>query len=106
MGWIRVSVVGETLKDIDLELQSPITGENAVVQIKTAADKKTFDYYEAKFYEMNSFDKFFFIVSSPTPDLESYIKNNDSKVKIFSMYEIAELTISSGLTEWVISKTT
>jgi len=106
MGWLRVSVVGKTLKDIDLELQSPITGENAVVQIKTAADKKTFDYYEAKFYEMNSFNKFFFIVSSPTPDLESYIKNNDSKVKIFSMFEIAELTISSGLTEWVISKTT
>lgn len=40
MGWRRRSTLGGTMKDIDLLLDLPATGEQAVVQVKSKADAK------------------------------------------------------------------
>ena len=104
MGWQRVSVLGEQLKTIDIELISPVTGERGIVQIKTGADLKDFRDYKVRFAEMDDdFDKFFFVVSSPKPDLENY--DEETKIIIYFSDKISELTISSGLVEWVRRKT-
>jgi hypothetical protein len=36
-GWQRVSRVGSSMKDVDLLLQQPTTGETAFVQVKSSA---------------------------------------------------------------------
>lgn len=106
MGWLRVSVLGENLKDIDIELQSLVTGEKAVVQIKAEADLKTFEKYEEKFSEIGYYDKYFFIASFPKQNLIEFANNYKSETNIYLGEKISELTISSGLTDWVINKTT
>ena len=42
-GWIRVSQAGKTMKDIDFELVLPITGERALVQIKSSTAQAELD---------------------------------------------------------------
>ena len=44
-GWRRLSVLGETMKYADLELEEPITMERYQVQIKSAADLGDFARY-------------------------------------------------------------
>lgn len=60
-GWQRVGVIGKAQKTIDLELLAPVTGERAIVQIKSQSNIKEFQYYEKKFAEMNDYDKSFFV---------------------------------------------
>lgn len=103
MGWQRVSVLGKDLKTLDLELLSPVTGERAVVQIKTGADLNSFKNYQERFKSMPNYDKFFFIVSSPKKDLINF-KNEEEKIKLYLTEEVANLTLSAGLTNWVIQK--
>ncbi|WP_320110744.1 DUF6508 domain-containing protein [Draconibacterium orientale] len=103
MGWQRVSVLGKDLKTFDLELFSPITQERAGVQIKTGADLNKFKFYQKEFETMTDYDKFFFIVSSPQKDLMSF-KNEDKKIKLYLTEDVANLTLSAGLTNWVIQK--
>ena len=44
-GWNRIGVVGETEPDIDLALESPVTGERIAVQVKSRASPG--DYHRA-----------------------------------------------------------
>lgn len=105
MGWQRVSVLGKDLKTLDLELISPVTGERAVVQIKTGADLQSYKDYLKRFESMQSdYDKFFFIVSAPKPDLKKYNSSQDY-VKLYLTEKVANLTITAGLINWVIRKT-
>jgi hypothetical protein len=103
MGWQRVSVLGKDLKTLDLEVVSPVTGERAVVQIKTGANLSSFKDYQNRFKTMPDYDKFFFIVSSPQKDLINF-KNEDEKIKLYLTEDVATLTLSAGLTNWVIQK--
>jgi len=48
-GWRRLSVLGETMKYADLELEEPITTERYQVQIKSAADTADFARYRGQF---------------------------------------------------------
>lgn len=104
MGWQRVSVLGKDLKTLDLELVSPVTGERAVVQIKTGADLKSYQDYVKRFKSMQEYHKFFFIVSAPKNDLLNYDNSKDN-IKLYLTEDVANLAISAGLTNWVIRKT-
>jgi len=104
MGWQRVSVLGKELKTLDIELFSPVTEERAVVQIKTGANLSSFKSYVEQFSTMKDYDKFFYIASSPADDLRNY-KNDSEKIKLYLTEDVAKLTISSGLINWVIKKT-
>lgn len=50
-GWRRVSVVGESLKFVDMELEEPITGEQYQVQVKSDATIADFKEYAEQFTE-------------------------------------------------------
>lgn len=102
-GWQRISERGKTQKSIDLELLAPVTGERAIVQIKSQSNLKEFNAYQEVFANMTGYDKFFYVVHSPQKDLQ-YFKNETENLLFFSD-QIAELTISSGLVEWVIKRT-
>ncbi|MBU1662903.1 MAG: hypothetical protein KKD28_15705 [Chloroflexi bacterium] len=70
-GWRRVSVVGETMKYSDIELEEPITGDLYQVQIKSQATVCEFDEYAQKF-SRDSFRKLYFVVHSPDEQLIPY----------------------------------
>jgi hypothetical protein len=102
-GWQRISETGKTQKTLDLELLAPVTGERAIVQIKSQSDLKQFLSYQDKFATMTDYDKFFYVVHSAKENLKEY--ENDSETILYFGDKIAELTINSGLLEWVIKRT-
>ncbi len=102
-GWQRVGVIGKTQKTIDLDLFAPVTGEHAIVQIKSQSNLKQFEHYQNEFAKMmTSYDKFFYVVHTPEKDLETY--QNDTETNLYLIDKVTELTISAGFVEWVIKK--
>lgn len=102
-GWQRLGDKGKTQKTIDLELLSPVTGERAVVQIKSQSDATEFLKYDKEFAAMTDYDKIFYIVHTAKNGFVDY--NNDTETIIYQVDKIAELAISAGLVEWIIKKT-
>lgn len=102
-GWQRVGDKGKTQKTLDLELFAPVTGERAIVQIKAQSDLQQFLSYQEQFATMSDYDKFFYVVHTAHNNLTSY--DNETETKLYLVDKIAELTISTGLVEWVIKKT-
>jgi hypothetical protein len=49
MGWRRVSTVGGTMKDIDLLIELPATGERARVQVKPSSTQRVLEACAAAF---------------------------------------------------------
>jgi len=102
-GWQRVGATGKTQKTLDIELFAPVTGERAIVQIKAQSDLKEFANYQKQFATMNDYDKFFYVVHTAKNNLATYV--NETETKLYLVDKVAELTISAGLVEWVIKKT-
>lgn len=102
-GWQRVGDTGKTQKTLDLELFAPVTGERAIVQIKTQSDLQQFLSYQEQFATMNDYDKFFYVVHTAKNNLSTY--ENETETKLYLVDKVAELTVSAGLVEWVIKKT-
>ncbi|RJQ33046.1 hypothetical protein C4572_00115 [Candidatus Parcubacteria bacterium] len=102
-GWQRISELGKEIKTIDLELANPITKDRAVAQIKSESNLKTFKEYKEKFDEMTGYDKFFYLVHTPTKDLVEYKTENEAeKIKIYFADDIAKLAINAGLFDWIL----
>ena len=102
-GWQRVGDTGKTQKTLDLELFAPVTGERAIVQIKAQSDLQQFLSYQEQFAAMNDYDKFFYVVHTAKNNLSTY--ENETETKLYLVDKVAELTVSAGLVEWVIKKT-
>lgn len=102
-GWQRVGDTGKTQKTLDLELFAPVTGERAIVQIKAQSDLQQFLSYQEQFATMNDYDKFFYVVHTAKNNLSTY--KNETDTKLYLVDKVAELTVSAGLVEWVIKKT-
>jgi hypothetical protein len=64
-GWQRIASLGGTEKSIDLDLMSPVTGRRLFVQVKSEANKDTFDRYLQDFGGLEQYDEMYFIVHSP-----------------------------------------
>ena len=103
-GWQRLGATGKTQKTIDLELMMPVTGERALVQIKSQSSKQEFEKYQKEFEEMN-FDKFFYVVNKKNESLDKHAKSINTNVKLIFADKLAELSINSGLMNWIIKKT-
>ncbi|HET9396794.1 MAG TPA: hypothetical protein VFO36_12115, partial [Nitrospiraceae bacterium] len=59
-GWNRVGVLAETETDIDLALESPVTGERIAVEVKARASISDYRDYCARFGAMVGFDRLYF----------------------------------------------
>ncbi len=102
-GWQRISVLGKTEKDIDLDIFSPVTQKRAFVQIKSSADLSTFQNYIQKFSEYEQFDEMYFVVHSSNEDLPE-ASNRKANIHLIDLDRLADLVINSGLTNWLITK--
>ncbi len=88
-GWQRLSAVGTTLKTIDLELRSPVSGNLAAVRVKSKADLTIFRDYEAGFGELTHYGEIYFAVHTPSKDLA--VNEPDSRVVLLTADRLARL---------------
>lgn len=102
-GYQRTNVLGGPQKVKDIELISPVTGERILVQVKCSSNMKQYLEYENYFNELEGYDRFFYVVHSPDKVLSKHQPNND-KISLWILDKIADLTISSGLINWVLEK--
>jgi len=103
-GWRRISLVGESMKFMDMELENSITKERYQVQVKNAAGKKEFEDYANEFSEQD-YSKLFFVTFNPKLSLINY-QNDFQNIQLLVGEKLAELIIHLGLTKWVIDKLT
>lgn len=101
-GWQRISVIGKTEKTIDMELLEPVVEKQILVQIKSEANLETFRKYQQSFKDLNKNARAYFVVHSPSPDLEKY--KTDGKVVLLTKRTLAKLVVSAGLSRWLIQK--
>jgi hypothetical protein len=101
-GWRRISVVGKTMKYMDIELEEPILGERYQVQIKSKADHAEFIQYKEQFHG-GAFRKLFFIVHSPSKQL-SQQNCHTEEVELILPERLAEMVVDAGLVSWVLNK--
>ena len=100
-GWRRLSLLGETMKYADLELEEPITGERYQVQVKSAADARDFKEYRDQF-DGQGFRKLFFVVHSPSANLGQEISSD--AVELVLPARLAEMVVDAGLVSWLLAK--
>lgn len=102
-GWRRVSYLGKQEKTIDLDLESTVTGERAVVQIKATSTKEEFRAYEKEFEGLRKdYQKVFYVCPQPKNGLDKEVPQTGT-ILYFSD-QLAELAISAGLVDWLIKK--
>lgn len=102
-GWRRVSYLGKQEKTIDLDLESTVTGERGVVQVKAKSNPEEFFAYENELEGFRKdYDKVFFVCPRPEKGLQD-VKPQTGTVLYFSD-RLAELAISAGLVDWLIKK--
>lgn len=102
-GWSRIGVLGKTTKNIDIELYAPVTNERIIVQIKAQSDLQTFHDYENRL-SLTTYDRAYFIVHTPTDALKKFIDNgNETDIEIWDVKKLSELSVNSGLLQWLIN---
>lgn len=103
-GWQRVSVLGKTEKDIDLDVFSPVSQKRAFVQVKSTTNLKQFHEYYEIYKEYKQYDEMYFVYHSINGDNELVI--DDPRVSVWDISRIADLVINAGLISWLIEKRT
>ena len=101
-GWQRISVLGKTAKNIDLDLRSTVIRERVMVQIKAASDKEEFELYCQEFSRMEDFHKLFYVVHTPKKSLSN--ANAPPNTQLVLAEQLAELVVDAGLIRWLIEK--
>lgn len=99
LGWQRVSVLGETMADVDIVLEQPITREKGVVQVKSKAGRPEFNAFVAAATAMGC-SRAWFIVHTPNSKLDSA----SSAIEVWSVPQIARVVQQAGLVEWLIDR--
>jgi len=91
------------MRDIDLLIEQPLTGERASVQVKSAADQRTFDANIASFEASGAASRFFFVCHSPRGPLTLPPGSGD-RVHLWTLDKLAATAVDHGLTDWLIEK--
>ncbi|MGE0666126.1 MAG: restriction endonuclease [Sphingomonadales bacterium] len=100
-GWQRTSTVGGTMKDADLVLWQPTTGERAMVQVKSKANQANLNDYIQRFRTAGPFDRIFFVCHTPRGHLEV---TQDRALHVWSGNDLAAAATTAGLFDWLIEK--
>lgn len=100
-GWQRLSVLGQTDKDIDLDVFSPVTNRRAFIQVKSEASDEVFDNCVTRFREMDQFDEMYSVVHTCDPKLTNRTEN---RVNVLDLEKLSKLVINAGLINWLITK--
>ena len=102
-------MLAETETDIDLALESAVTGERIAVEVKAQVTVEDYRDYAARFASMVGFDRLYFVTRSLSDtDVvdESGGAATPAGVRFWGSRTIAERAAHSGLAQWLIDKAT
>ena len=102
-GWQRVSSLGGTLKDVDLIMEQPLTGERMAVQVKSSADQRVVNDY-AERLAARTVERLLLVCHSPIGKLVAPQIAERRSMTVMTESEIASRAIGSGLTDWIIDR--
>jgi hypothetical protein len=121
-GWRITSVTGETVKDIDLQMHLPSTGETALVQVKSQSNLGEFRKCIKELCAWDS-SHLFWVCHSPAYSLADITEKveelalmdppqtlvvwgpmNMSEYEIAEYKHISEHVLSAGLVDWLIKR--
>jgi hypothetical protein len=102
-GWRRVSALGGVLKDVDLVVEQPLTGERMVVQVKSRADQAVVADYARRLGARSGGEKLLLVCHSPEGRL-SQVAAGSGTLKIMQGAEIARRAVGCDLVEWVLDR--
>lgn len=100
-GWHRVSALGGTMKDADLVVEQAVTGETALVQVKSAANQGVLDDYIGRFEAAGTYARLIFACHSPRGSLEA---GGREDVLIWARAGLAETAVRHGLVDWLVAR--
>jgi hypothetical protein len=102
-GWSRVSVLGGNAKGRDLVVEQAVTGERAMVEVKSRATQKVFDDYVARFDADDRLNRLFFVTHSPLGTLSAKARKD---VVLLAGETLAKAAVAAGLFDWVMRRIT
>lgn len=98
-GWARISTLGKTREDIDIEAENLAVGEIAFVQVKSSANQQVLNDYLERFQQRREiYARMIFAVHSPNGKLTA---STDHAVQVWTGDHLAQLVVRLGLGEWV-----
>jgi hypothetical protein len=105
-GWNRIGDLGGIEKDIDLALESPVTGERIAVQVKSRANAGQFEEWKQQCMAMVGFHRFYFVTHWPIATLERGQQGASfhSQFNYWGPSIIAKSVLRNGLAQWLIEK--
>jgi len=98
-GWRRRGRTGGAQKTVDLELEMPITGERAFVQVKSRTTKAQMDDYVERFQgrpDARMFYVYHTAKSELTCDVDGVVPVGPER--------LSEMVIEAGLLDWLIDR--
>lgn len=102
-GWQRTSERGKTEKSIDLALMSPVTGNQAFVQIKSKSNMAEFKNYTKLYEDMkDEFQEMYYVVHTTNNSFSKWKDTSD--IKLWDVTKLSRLVVNSGLINWLIKK--
>lgn len=104
LGCRRISIIGGPQKTKDIELESPVTNERYLVQVKSSANLRNFREYEKKFEELTNYDRYYYVVHTPSKDLQEYEQSEDGLTTLWRTDDVTKFSINCGLIDWIINK--
>jgi hypothetical protein len=102
-GFFRTSVTGGIQKSFDLILEQPVLRERCAVQVKAAAGQQQLDEFVDAADGVGSFDRLFFVCHTPRGKLVPLTGRPD--VYLWAGRELAAMSVSLGLADWIVEKT-
>ena len=99
LGWQRISILGETMPDVDLVLEQPITGERGVVQVKSAASREELDEFADAARSM-AVERAWFVVHS----LGRPLVSGDQRIEVWGVAEVVRALEKAGLVDWLVDR--
>lgn len=98
-GWRRIGSLGGTQKTADIELIQPMTGERAIVQVKSTTSAAELAEYEAAFSGMSA-DRYFYVWHTCKGKLTPTLPN----LTMIGPEMMAEHVLNAGLFDWLVQK--
>lgn len=99
-GWRRIGRTGGTQKAVDIELELPVTGEHAFVQVKSATRQSELAEYIQAMDERGD-DRLFYVYHTA----QKPIATDRRDVTILGPHELAAKAFTAGLFDWIVDKT-
>ena len=103
-GWLRVSALGGMLKDVDLIVEQPLTGERMAIQVKSSASQAVVNDYASRLSHRPPNERLLLICHSPQGALAAPVLADGRCLTLMTGPEISKRVVGLGLVDWVVSR--